>query len=101
MVVTSWLCAGAGWNFSFLSSAPAVAVLETHFHLLPVIISCTLAIPPILKIFLLCSLMQALSSLSAFWKVFYEEPVKRVVLQSWWRECVGAVLNSANQRPRA
>jgi len=73
-------------------------MLETHFHLLPVVISCTLAINSILNSFLLCSLMPALSSLSAFLKVCYEEPVKRVVLQSckWWREDVGAVLNSTN-----
>lgn len=51
VVTTSWLCAGAGWNSSSLSSAPAIALLETHFQFFPVIISCTLATPPILKIF--------------------------------------------------
>lgn len=34
MVAICWLCAGAGWNFSFSSGASAVAVLETHFLLL-------------------------------------------------------------------
>lgn len=50
MGMTTWLCAGAGWNSSF-SSAPAFAVLETHFQFFAVIISCTLATPPILKMF--------------------------------------------------